>query len=204
MSGWPDDHLHDVTDYVPSDVDLARQGVRAMLRLSGLDPDEPGVRDTPARVVKAWLEQTDRPGDPADLLAVTFTDAPTYDQLVAVGPVEFASVCEHHLLPFTGQAWVGYLPGTGGVVGLSKLARLVEHYARQPQIQERLTQQVTEALDTYLSPVGAGCVIRASHTCMSLRGVRKSGSLMTTSSLSGALRVDGTARAEFMALVGLS
>lgn len=185
------------------DWDVAMAGVRAMLRLAGREPDEPGICDTPRRVVKAWAEQTGRPGDPAALLATQFTDAPHYDELIAVGPVAFASVCEHHLLPFTGTAWVGYIPNGSGVVGLSKLARLVEHYARQPQIQERLTSQITDALVEHLAPKGAACVIRATHSCMTIRGVRAQGAVMTTSSMTGALRDKAEARAEFMALVAL-
>ena len=146
-------------------------------------------------------EQTAAPGEPAELLRVQFPED-TYDELIAVGPVPFASVCEHHLLPFTGNAWVGYIPNGHGVVGLSKLARLVEHYARQTQIQERLTSQITAALTVRLEPVGAACVIRATHTCMTLRGIQKPGALMTTSSMTGAFRTDPAARAEFMHLVG--
>ncbi len=201
---WPEDHMLDVVDY-STDVDVAKAGVRALLRMAGRDPDaEMGISDTPDRVIRAWLEQTASPGDPSELLAVQFTDAPHYDGLIAVGPVGFASVCEHHLLPFTGQAWVGYLPNGRGVVGLSKLARLVEHYARQPQIQERMTAQITEALVQHLEPLGAACVVRASHTCMTLRGIRKEGAYMTTSSMKGALYDSGAARAEFMNLVELS
>jgi GTP cyclohydrolase I len=194
--------MRDVIDAMP-DADVALLGVRALLRLAGRDPDEPGIVDTPARVLRAWSEQTSAPGDPAQLLAVQFPDAAQYDQMIAVGPVPFASVCEHHLLPFTGHAWVAYIPNGKGVVGLSKLARLVEHYARRPQIQERLTAQIADALVEHLDPVGAGCVVRASHTCMTLRGVRKDGALMTTSAIHGELKDQPAARAEFMALVGL-
>lgn len=116
-----------------------------------------------------------------------------------VGPIDFTSVCEHHILPFTGTAWVAYLP-QDRVVGLSKIPRLVHHYAGRPQIQERLTQQVTAALDTHLATAGSACVIRATHSCMSLRGVRAVGAAMVTSSLTGAFRDDASCRAEFMAL----
>lgn len=184
------------------DWDQVRRGVRAMLRLAGRDPDEPGLIDTPDRVLRAWLEQTARPGDPALLLRVQF-DASHYDEMVLVGPIPLASICEHHLLPFTGHAWVGYLPNGGGVVGLSKIARLVEHYARQPQMQERLTAQIAEALEHHLAPVGLGVVVKASHSCMTLRGIGKPGALMTTSSMLGALRDDAAARAEFLRLAGL-
>lgn len=183
-----------------NDTDLVWAGVRAMLRIAGRNPDDPGLVRTPDRVLRAWREQTAQPGEPAALLSVAFDDAPHYDELIMVGPVPFASVCEHHLLPFTGHAWVGYIPNGAGVVGLSKLARLVEHYARQPQMQERLTAQITDALVTYLNPQGAACVVKAVHTCMTLRGVQKPGALMTTSSMQGAFRDDPAARAEFMGL----
>lgn len=182
------------------DAELVTAGVRAMLRIAGRDPDDPGLRGTPDRVLRAWMEQTAAPGDPELLLGTMFADAPHYDELIAVGPIPFASVCEHHLLPFTGDAWVGYIPNGGGVVGLSKLARLVEHYARQPQIQERMTKQITDAIERHLSPLGSACVVRATHTCMTLRGVRKPGSLMVTSSMLGAFRDKPEARSEFMAL----
>lgn len=210
----PADHLRDLlavphaeprddVDQYVHDWDIAQAGVRALLRLAGRDPDSPGVADTPKRVLKAWLELTSAPGNPATLLATTFGDAPTYDELIAVGPVPFASVCEHHLLPFTGHAWVGYIPNGGGVVGLSKMARLVEHFARQPQIQERLTAQITQALTEHLNPLGAACVIRATHSCMTMRGVRTHGAAMTTSSMLGAFRDNTDARAEFMHLVAM-
>lgn len=183
------------------DVATVLDGVRAMLRLAGRDPDEAGVADTPARFLRAWLEMTAAPGDPAELMGRVFTDtdAPA-DQLVAVGPVEFVSVCEHHLLPFTGVAWVGYIPAAGRVVGLSKLPRLVEHYARRPQVQERMTAHIADAINAHLAPVGVGVMVRATHACMALRGVRKPGAVMVTSAVHGALREDASARAEFLAL----
>jgi GTP cyclohydrolase IA len=173
-------------------------GVEAMLRLAGED-ERPGLARTPYRFLQAWLELTARPGDPGDLLSITFDGLGDIDEMVAIGPVDFASVCEHHLMPFAGQAWVAYIPDGGRVVGLSKLPRLIEHYARRPQVQERLTGQVTAALDKYLAPLGSACVIRATHTCASLRGVRKQAP-MTTSSLTGAFRTRGETRAEFLAL----
>lgn len=173
-------------------------GVRAMLSLAGEDPDRPGLVKTPARVLKAWLEMTGRPGDPAELLATIFDDAGPVDQMVAVGPVQFASMCEHHLLPFTGHAWIAYIPD-GVVVGLSKLPRLLEHFARRPQVQERITGQITEALDKFVTAQGSACLITASHTCASHRGIRKE-TPMTTSSLTGLFKTDPAARAEFMAM----
>lgn len=180
----------------------AKDGVRALLTLMGRDPDDPGVLDTPARVVKAYRELAASPGDPAVLLSRIFNDVdyPT-DEMIAVGPIPFTSLCEHHLLPFTGHAWVAYLPGEiGTVVGLSKLARLVDHYAMRPQVQERLTTQIADALEEHLTPRGAGCIVTASHTCMSLRGVKKLGAEMVTSVLRGEFKTDPAMRGEFLAM----
>lgn len=173
--------------------------VRALITYAGGDPDAPGLVDTPRRYLAALAELTAAPSDPADLLTVTFDES--YDQMVTVGPVEFTAVCEHHLLPFTGHATVGYIPAKHRVVGLSKLARLVEHHARQLTMQERIVNNVVADLQTYLSPVGAGCVAVAAHACMGLRGVAKPDALMTTSALAGAFRDDAAARAEFLAQI---
>lgn len=180
-----------------------KRGVRAMLLLAGEDPDRPGLAATPSRFVDAWLELTERPGEPTDLLSTVFDDAGPVDQMVAVGPMPFASVCEHHLLPFTGSAWVAYLP-EGRVLGLSKIPRLLDHFARRPQVQERLTAQITESLDKLVTTLGSACLIRATHSCATIRGVRKE-SPMTTSSLTGAFRDNLGAREEFLQLtrVGL-
>ena len=179
----------------------AQAGVYALLELMGEDPDRPGLLDTPARVVKAYQEMADAPGDPATLLATVFTDV-TYptDEMIAVGPISFVSLCEHHLLPFTGTAWVAYIPSGLGVVGLSKIPRLVEHFAHRPQVQERLTTQIVDSMVEHLRPVGAACVIHSTHACMSLRGVRKTGASMVTSVLRGVMKDDPAARAEFLAL----
>lgn len=184
-------HLHDV--------DLAIEGVRALLRLAGEDPDRDGLLDTPKRYVKAWREMTGRPGDPAALLARQFTDDDLVaDELVAIGPMRFTSLCEHHLLPFTGTAWLAYVP-TAGVVGLSKVPRLVEHFARRPQVQERLTAQIADAFETHVPSLGLGVLLRATHSCASMRGVRIEAP-MTTSALRGIFRDDNRTRAEFLAL----
>lgn len=182
---------------------IALDGIRALLRLMGDDPDRDGIVETPERVVKAYLEMACRPGDPAEILSKRFA-VDHVDAMVAVGPVPFNSICEHHLLPFTGVAWIAYLPNpdTREVVGLSKLPRLLQHFAQRPQIQERLTNQITDALDEHLSPLGAACLIRATHTCMSLRGVRSVGASMVTSSTTGLFREDARTRQEFMALAG--
>ncbi len=197
------------TPYVPGQVDTrhgaeedVRQGIRALLWLMGRDPFDPAVIDTPDRVLKAYMELSSAPGDPAELLGKQFDNVsyPT-DEMIAVGPIPFTSLCEHHLLPFSGTAWIGYLPGREGtVVGLSKLARLLDHFAMQPQVQERLTTQVADALVEHLGPRGAGCIISSSHSCMSLRGVKKVGAVMRTSVLRGDFKTDPAMRAEFIAL----
>lgn len=176
-----------LTPGATEDVNAALEGIRALLRLMGEDPDRPGLVGTPARVVKAYLEMAARPGDPSHDLAVVFADIDHPNTPVVVGPIPFTSLCEHHLLPFTGEAWVSYVPSSGRVVGLSKLPRTVQHYAARPQVQERLTQQIAEAVDTYLDPAGVGVLIRGDHTCMSLRGARTSGARMTTTDLRGSL-----------------
>lgn len=173
-------------------------GVQAMLRMAGEDPVRPGLLKTPQRFLDAWRELVAAPGDPGELLAVTFDDAGPVDEMVAVGPIEFASVCEHHLMPFTGLAWIAYLPADG-IIGLSKIPRLLEHYARRPQVQERLTGQITGALDKHVTSLGSACLIRANHSCASHRGIRKAAP-MVTSSLTGAFRTDASAREEFLAL----
>lgn len=193
-----------VTDRIVTELleDVALEGVRALLCLMGEDPEREGLVDTPSRVVKAYRELADQPGDPAVLLAKVFNDVdyPT-DEMIAVGPIEFTSLCEHHLLPFTGQAWVAYIPSPDrGVVGLSKIPRLVEHFARRPQVQERLTTQIADSLVEHLQPRGAAVLIRSTHSCMALRGVRKTGAQMVTSVLRGAFKDDPTVRAEFLAL----
>lgn len=177
-------------------------GVRDLLRATGTDPASPGLAATPERLWKALLEIATPSGPPPDkLLTVTFGDVDyPSDQMVAVGPVPFTSLCEHHLLPFTGTAWIAYIPGAGGVVGLSKLPRLLDWFASRPQVQERLTSQVAHALEEHLQPVGAACVVRATHSCMSLRGVKKEGASMVTSVLLGAFKDNPTTRNEFMEL----
>lgn len=187
--GWDDVAPSDTTlpTGTTSDVTAALDGIRALLRLMGEDPDRPGLVGTPARVVRAYLEMAARPGNPGHDLAVVFADIDHTTTPVVVGPVPFVSLCEHHLLPFTGEAWVAYVPSAGRVVGLSKLPRTVRHYAARPQVQERLTQQIAEAIDTHLQPAGVGVLVRGDHTCMSLRGTRTHGARMTTTNLRGTL-----------------
>lgn len=180
-----------------AELGTATQAVRSLLAAIGEDPDRDGLVGTPDRVVRALTEMTcGYWEDPADVLATTFPVA--CDELVVVRDLTFVSLCEHHLLPFTGTATVGYLPGDR-IVGLSKLARLVHVYARRLQVQERLTTQIAEAVMTHLAPRGVGVVVEASHACMAARGVRTPG-VMATSSLLGKLRTNAALRAEFLHL----
>jgi GTP cyclohydrolase I len=195
---WPQDHTFDIVETRTLYDDVER-GVLAMLMLAGEDVTRPGLAKTPGRVLAAWLEMTERPGDPAELLATMFDDAGPSDEMIVVGPIPFTSVCEHHLLPFTGHAWVGYIPNSHGVVGLSKIPRLVHHFARRPQVQERLTRQITDAFDEHVKPIGSACVVTAVHSCATMRGVRTEAP-MTTSSLTGVFR-QPEVRAEFLGLV---
>lgn len=174
--------------------------VDAVIRLIqhiGEDPTRDGLLETPRRVTKAWRELTRGYGDdPATILDKTFDV--TYDQLVVVRDVPFTSLCEHHILPFTGTATVGYIPGER-VVGLSKLARLVDCFAARLQVQERMTNQIAEAIQRHLRPMGVGVMVKASHSCMAARGIKKHGE-MVTSCLLGAIRSDSVARSEFLDL----
>jgi GTP cyclohydrolase I len=180
-------------------------GVRALLEYVGEDPDREGIRDTPRRVVDAMLEMTQGAEVNVDkLLSVTF-DSGNYDEIVAVRRIAFSSLCEHHLLPFTGRASVAYIPaGAPGklrVVGLSKIPRLVDVYARRPQLQEQMTSQIADALEKYLKPRAVAVFVTAEHSCASCRGVRKSGMDMATSVLRGLFRDDPAARAEVLRLL---
>ena len=178
----------------------AEDGVVRLLEHIGEDPNREGLLDTPKRVAKAMREMTvGYDDDPAVILGTTFDVS--CDEMIVLDGIEFVSLCEHHLLPFTGTATVGYVPGESQrVVGLSKLARLVECYARRLQVQERMTSQIVEAIEQHLSPLGAGVVVRAHHHCMGCRGVRKQSAVMVTSALVGNMRNDPTMRAEFLSL----
>jgi GTP cyclohydrolase I len=187
-----DGHQADDVDEV---LRRAHDGVRALLQLAGEDPDREGLRRTPARVVAALQDMTSAPGDPAALLGVQFEHVDAGGEVVQLGPISFTSTCEHHLLPFTGHVWIAYQP-TDRVVGLSKLARLVEHHARRLQIQERMTQQLVDDLVTHLAPAGAAVTVRATHTCMALRGIRKPGAVMDTAARRGVFRTDPTIHAQ--------
>lgn len=174
--------------------------VREILIAIGEDPDRDGLLDTPARVARSFTELFSGLGrDASEVLGTTFDVA--HDELVLVKDIEMASTCEHHLLPFTGVAHIGYIPAKNGrVAGLSKLARLVDIYARRPQVQERLTVQIADALVAHLQARGVIVVIEAEHMCMTVRGVRKPGSRTITSAVRGALRRPET-RAEAMSLI---
>jgi GTP cyclohydrolase I len=176
----------------------ATEAARDFLTALGIDVTREGLADTPARMTRAYAELfTARP-----FTATTFPNDAGYDELVIARGIPLVSVCEHHLLPFTGTATVGYLPGAR-ILGLSKLARVVEHFARRPQVQERLTQQVANWLTDELAPRGVGVLVHAEHTCMTLRGAQAAGSTTVTSALLGALRHDPVSRAEFLALAGV-
>ncbi len=183
------------------EVDFPRieRAVREILLAVGEDPDREGLLKTPNRVGRAYGElMAGLRDDPRRHLKTVFHER--YDEVVLLRDIEFHSLCEHHLLPFTGRAHVAYLPD-GKVVGLSKLARLVEGYARRPQVQERLTTQIADALMDELSPMGAACVIEAVHTCMTIRGAKKHGSTMVTSALRGIFKENAASRAEVLALI---
>ncbi|HXD27172.1 MAG TPA: GTP cyclohydrolase I FolE [Arthrobacter sp.] len=182
------------------DQERIARAVREILVAIGEDPDRDGLVDTPKRVAKAYTEFfAGLHQDPAELLATTFDI--DHDELVLVKDIPFYSTCEHHLVPFHGAAHIGYIPGRDGkVTGLSKLARLVELYARRPQVQERLTTQIVMALMEHLQPRGAIVVIECEHLCMSMRGVRKPGAKTVTSAVRGQLREPAT-RSEAMSLI---
>lgn len=176
-----------------------QQTIVDQLQYIGEDPHREGLLETPNRIVRAWGELfSGYQKDPADLLTTFATDG--YDQMVVLKDIEFFSMCEHHILPFFGKAHVAYIPG-GKVIGISKLARLVDIYARRLQIQERLGEQVTTALMDYLQPQGAACIIEAVHMCMRMRGCAKQHSTMITSSLKGDFLHQGEARAELLQLI---
>jgi GTP cyclohydrolase I len=179
----------------PIDIAGAEDAIRSLLIALGQDPEAEHLRNTPRRVAAAYAEMLSP--DAFDL--TTFANDDGYDQLVLARDIPFRSLCEHHMLPFHGVAHVGYLPAES-IVGLSKLARVVERFARGLQVQERLAKQVADCLDTHLNPKGVGVVIEAEHQCMTLRGVRAHGSRTLTSALHGHLRVDAAARQEFFSL----
>jgi GTP cyclohydrolase IA len=179
----------------------AEQAVRVLLRWAGEDPRREGLRDTPTRVVRAYRDWfSGYLIDPADYLRRTFEEVEGYDEMIVLRGIEFESHCEHHMAPIIGRAHVGYLP-VHKIVGISKLARVVEGYARRFQVQEKLTAQIARCIDEVLKPRGVGIVIDATHQCMTTRGVHKRGVSMVTSKMLGAFREDARTRAEFLRFI---
>jgi GTP cyclohydrolase I len=180
----------------------AEEAVRTMLRWAGDDPDREGLLDTPARVVRAYEEFfAGYKEDPYLYLERTFEEVAGYDEMVVLRDIPFESHCEHHLAPIIGKAHVAYLP-TNRVVGISKLARVVEAFAKRLQVQEKMTAQIAECINTALKPDGVAVVVEAAHHCMTTRGVHKHGVSMVTSTLLGAFKENPNTRAEFMAMIG--
>ncbi|MBL8273687.1 MAG: GTP cyclohydrolase I FolE [Xanthomonadales bacterium] len=181
----------------------AEEAVRTLLRWAGEDPAREGLVDTPRRVVEAYRDWfSGYTVDPAAYLRRTFEEVAGYDELIVLRDIRFESHCEHHMAPIIGRAHVGYLP-TDKVVGISKLARVVETYARRFQVQEKLTAQIAHCIEGVLKPRGVGVVIDATHQCMTTRGVHKSGVSMVTSQMLGSFREDPSTRSEFLRLIGL-
>ena len=181
------------------DLAAAEEAAAAFLTALGIDLDTDSLAGTPRRMARAYVELL----TPRDFQLTTFDNDEGYDELVLARGIPIRSVCEHHLLPFVGVAHVGYLPGDR-ILGLSKLARVVELFAHGPQVQERLTKQVADWLHTQLRPKGVGVVIEAEHLCMTLRGVQAAGARTITSTMLGTLRADSRSRTEFFALAGLT
>jgi GTP cyclohydrolase IA len=183
----------------PIDQERIKEAVREILAAIGEDPDRDGLSDTPDRVARMYTEMfSGLYTDPREHVRRTFTQK--YDEMVLVRDIEFASMCEHHLLPFNGKAHVAYIPN-GKVVGLSKLARVVDTLARRPQIQEQMTEQIADLLTEELGAKGVAVIVEASHSCMTVRGVRKPGSMTTTSAMRGIFRDNSKTRGELMALI---
>jgi GTP cyclohydrolase I len=184
---------------LPIDHERVRRAVRELLAAVGEDPDREGLIDTPERVARMYAEIfAGLHTDPAIFLQKTFTQK--HDEMVLVKDIEFSSICEHHLLPFVGKAHIAYLPN-GQIVGLSKLARVVDAVARRPQVQERMTEQIADLIMTHLKPRGVGVIIEASHSCMTIRGVRQPSSMTITSSMRGGFLDHPPTRAEMLSLV---
>jgi len=182
------------------DLDLIAQGVRLIIEGIGEDPDREGLRDTPERVADMYAELTaGMREDPSEHIVPLSGNK--HDEMVIVKDISIASLCEHHLAPFVGKCHIAYIPKHGNIVGVSKLARLAETFARRLQLQERLTSEIAHTLFELLEPLGVMVVIEAEHTCMTLRGVKKSGAMTVTSAVLGGFRKDPRTRAEAMALI---
>ena len=183
------------------DQTTAEDAVRVLLRWAGEDPGREGLRDTPRRVVSAYRDWYSGYGiDPREYLRRTFEETAGYDEMVVLRDIEFESHCEHHMAPIIGRAHVGYLP-TNKVVGISKLARVVDAYARRFQVQEKMTAEIAGCINTVLRPRGVGVVIEAAHECMTTRGVHKRGVSMITSNMLGTFRSDARTRSEFLTFI---
>jgi GTP cyclohydrolase I len=182
----------------------AIEAVRTLIRWAGDDPDREGLLETPDRVVRSYDEFFSGYGkDPKEILAKTFSEVDGYDEMIVMNDIRFESHCEHHMVPIIGKAHIGYLPDRR-VVGISKLARLVDVYARRLQIQEKMTVQIADTLQEVLQPKGVGVVVEAAHQCMTTRGVHKPGAALVTSRMLGAFRQDVSTRREFLAIIARS
>ena len=187
----------------PAQIKAAEGHVRGILRYLGEDPKREGLQETPERVVRAMSEHfSGYTLDAGDYLEKTFEDVEGYDELVLVSDIEVYSHCEHHMVPFVGKAHVAYIPN-GRVVGLSKLARVVDIYAKRLQVQEKLTKQIADAIQSHLEPQGVAVILQCQHFCMCYRGVKKPGSWTTTSKLHGLFLVDAASRMELLTLIGM-
>ncbi|MGF1469732.1 MAG: GTP cyclohydrolase I FolE [Sandaracinaceae bacterium] len=195
--------MSDKPERTPAEMQAAQEHVRALLEFIGEDPTREGLRETPKRVVQAMLEHYEGYAqDPSEHLARTFTETNGYDELVLLTDIQLHSHCEHHMVPFVGKAHIAYIP-SGRIVGLSKLARVVDVFARRLQVQEKLTAQIAEAIQTALDPQGVAVIVQCQHFCMCYRGVRKPGSWTTTSKLHGVFLRDAAARMELFTLIGM-
>jgi len=184
--------------------DDAIEAVRTLIRWAGDDPDREGLLETPDRVVRSYDEFfSGYAEDPKEILAKTFSEVDGYDEMIVMNDIRFESHCEHHMVPIIGKAHIGYLPDKR-VVGISKLARLVDVYARRLQIQEKMTVQIADTLQEVLHPKGVGVVVEAAHQCMTTRGVHKPGAALVTSRMLGAFRTDVSTRREFLAIIARS
>ena len=195
--------IHSVAARSAQDIAAAEEHVRGLLTYLGEDVQREGLQETPARVVRAMSEHfSGYAQDPAEYLAKTFEEVEGYDELVLVSDIELFSHCEHHMVPFVGKAHVAYIPD-GRVVGLSKVARVVDVFAKRLQVQEKLTKQIADAIDRQLKPQGVAVILQCQHFCMCYRGVKKPGSWTTTSKLHGIFLKDAAARMELFTLIGM-
>ena len=193
-----------MSDIIKPSREQAEEAIRTMLRWAGEDPNREGLLDTPRRVVDAYGDWfSGYQDDPQEFLTRTFEEVEGYDEMIILRDITFESHCEHHMAPIIGRAHVGYLP-RGKVVGISKLARVVETYARRFQVQEKMTSQIARCIQEVLHPLGVCVIVDASHQCMTTRGIHKTGVSMVTSKMLGSFRDDPSTRAEFMQCVGMN